>query len=153
MLWETRCAIFLLPGRTFPNLNMPMRHILWLMLLLLGLGACDSGGDRGETSEPPSLSGSWRGEVTVQGVRYTYTMTLLEANTQLTGTGTAASSLGTSSYSVRGSHLFPAITVQLTYANQPPQDASGTVSGNRNTIQLNVTGNGFGGELLELQRQ
>lgn len=123
------------------------------MLLLLVLGSCDSGGDDGGTTGPPSLSGQWRGEITVQGVRYTYAMTLLEANTQLTGTGTIASSLGTASYSVRGSHLFPAITLQLTYANDPPQDASGTVSSSRNTLQLNVTGNGFGGELLELQRQ
>ena len=118
--------------------------------LILGLAACDSA-----DPEPPpaTLTGRWLGAVTAQGTAFTFELDLTEQATVVSGSGTMTSAQGTAAFAVEGSYTHPLASLRLVFQDRPPVTFNGLVSDDRERIEGEVAGSGFGGEEIILDRQ
>ena len=80
---------------------------------LLGTAAC--GGDSGPEPQPPSLTGTWSG--TVQETGQTYTMSLTQSGTRVSGTGTVLDVDGLATTAVAGTAQGFNVELEISYPN------------------------------------
>ncbi len=103
------------------------------------------------------MTGTWQGEVTstnVMGVVDTFlvNMTLTEALTNVTGSGTVTGPAGVLAFDVveGGSYLHPLLSIDMLYDRPPLGELNGNVAEDRQSIRGTMTGPGFSG-IAELQ--
>ncbi len=122
---------------------------LLLLSLLLLLAACDYSGSN---DPPPSISGTWTGEITSQGVVFTFELIFNESNTFVSGSGTVTSPQETAGFSLDGSYLHPALSLRLIFPDRPPGSFNATVADDRKGIQGAISGPGFSG-IIDLTKR
>lgn len=128
-----------------------MRRLASLLVLAIFLFAagCDSGG-----STPDTLIGEWRGSFMQDNISYTMFLSLEQTSaTQVLGTGTIDSSQGTLELTLSGTYAHPDLTLSFQLPNQRPATLQGTVSEDRSTIEAQIIGSDFDGQMVELERQ
>ena len=129
-----------------------------LLAAVLGLLACDSGGQR----DVEGLSGTWRGVVDRQGTEYTVVVELRQTQTEqapnpVEGTGQVSSSEESLSFSVDGGAYLPSandVTLPLQYDAGRPGRLFGTVANDLESMDVTIIGGplSFNGESFTLER-
>lgn len=126
------------------------RRYLFLALLLFAVPACDTN----EPDPPPAtLAGRWTGEAILQGTSFVFEMNLSEQATVVTGAGIMRTGQTSAAFTVDGSHTHPLVNLRVLFLDRPPITLTGMVSGDRDQIQGELSGSGFGGEDIVLERQ
>ncbi len=128
---------------------MPRAALLLLLSLLLPLAACDSSQS---PDPPPSINGAWSGEITSQGVRFTFELVFNEANTFVTGSGTVTSPQETAGFSLDGNYLHPSLNLRLNFPDRPPGSLNATVTDDRKSLRGAISGPGFSG-IIDLTKR
>ena len=136
-----------------------MRRLAFLLpfgLFLLFIGCDSSDPDPGPIGMN-SVTGTWQGEVTSMNVMgevdtFLVNMTLSEAQTNVTGSGTVTGPAGELAFDVveGGSYLHPFLNIDMLFDRPPLGQLRGNVAEDRQSIRGTMTGPGFSG-IAELQ--
>lgn len=120
------------------------RRLLPLLLLALGVAACDS-----SPNEPPppipSIDGSWAGFLVSAGDTLAVTMTLVEEGGFVNGAGTAERPADVLGFDVEGIYAHPNLSLSLIFDRPPLGSLSGVVSAGRDRITGTLSGPNIAG--------
>lgn len=130
----------------------PHLGVAVLLFGSMGLGGCADVPTDPVVSGPAPLTGTWQGTLTVQAETYVFTLEVVDQNTVITGQGHYEVGGTTVGFAIRGSYIHPNVNLQWSYTDRPPTTASGLAADDRQTLSLQVSGAGFGGDVLVLER-
>jgi hypothetical protein len=125
-----------------------MRYLLVGLALLIA--AC---GSEGGSTEPdvPDVQGQWNGAFNTNVGSGNLSLTLNEANGNVTGTGTLTAAGDALALTVTGNYAPPNVSLQMTSPGFEPMNLSGTLS--EDEIDGTLNGSGFVNIAVTLDRQ
>ncbi len=124
-----------------------MRYLLILLTLML-TGCGDDGPSEPDT---PAVQGQWNGVINTNAGSGSLSLTLNEANGNITGSGTLTVTGDAIALTVTGNYAPPNVSLQMTAPGFEPMNLSGAV--NEDEIAGTLNGSGFVNIAVTLDRQ